>query len=241
MKNRISTLRKENGMTLKQLGSKIGLGDNTLSRYETGKREPKIEMWQKLASYFDVPVDYLMGVSDRRYSINTLDWLHQYADEQKQYKKDSIITKTSLNTNDLIGAAMDILEKSKNPAYIIGDEKETESIFLSAGSKLISENFFNNIDEKFADSIKNILANDWDTMDKNTITQTLEAIVQIMNANPRDAGDYSAWFSSLGSFIKSYKNLSETEKSDKKERLISKLSELIDNTDKKIDTPFGKF
>lgn len=241
MANRIGKLRDKAGISQSKLAQKLGITRQSLSMYEIGKRDPNSKTWANLASYFDVPVDYLMGVSDRRYSVNTLDWLHQYADEQKQYKKDSIITKTSLNTNDLIGAAMDILEKSKNPAYIIGDEKETESIFLLAGSKLISENFFNNIDEKFADSIKNILANDWDPMDKNTITQTLEAIVQIMNANPRDAGDYSAWFSSLGSFIKSYKNLSETEKSDKKERLISKLSELIDNTDKKIDTPFGKF
>ena len=35
--------------------------DNTLSQYETGKRHPKFEVWQKLASFFHVSVPYLQG------------------------------------------------------------------------------------------------------------------------------------------------------------------------------------
>lgn len=237
-KNRLSELRNEKGMTFKELSMDMKhhnfqFSADGLAKYERGAREPKLEMWQKLASYFDVPVDYLMGVSDRRYSVNTLNWLHQYADEQEHYKKDSIITKTSLNTNDLIGAAMDILGKSENPTYIIGDEKETENILLLAGKKLISENFFDNMDDNFENSVKEILANDWDPMDKSTITQTLEAIAQIIKANPRDAGLYSEWFGSLSSFVENYKNLSEIEKSDKKESLLNELSKLIDENDKK--------
>ena len=35
--------------------------DNTLSQYETGKRHPKFEVWQKLADFFGVSVPYLQG------------------------------------------------------------------------------------------------------------------------------------------------------------------------------------
>ena len=64
MKNRIKELRQKNNLTLKELGQKVGLATNTISRYETGKREPKLEAWQKLADYFNVSVPYLQGYAE---------------------------------------------------------------------------------------------------------------------------------------------------------------------------------
>lgn len=61
MKNRIKELRQKNHLTLKEVSQKVGMANNTLSRYETGKREPKLETWQKLADYFNVSVPYLQG------------------------------------------------------------------------------------------------------------------------------------------------------------------------------------
>ena len=46
LKNRIRELRKEKNMTLKQVSEKLGIASNTLSQYETNKREPKLETWQ---------------------------------------------------------------------------------------------------------------------------------------------------------------------------------------------------
>ena len=64
MKNKIKELRQKNNLTLKELGQKIGMANNTISRYETGKREPKLEAWQKLADYFNVSVPYLQGYAE---------------------------------------------------------------------------------------------------------------------------------------------------------------------------------
>ena len=61
MNNRIKELRQKNNLTLVELGKKVGLANNTLSQYETGKREPKLETWQKLASFFHVSVPYIQG------------------------------------------------------------------------------------------------------------------------------------------------------------------------------------
>lgn len=61
MKNRIKQLRKEKHLTLKALGERIGMPNNTLSQYETSKRNPKIETWQALADFFNVSVPYLQG------------------------------------------------------------------------------------------------------------------------------------------------------------------------------------
>ena len=59
--NRIAELRKEKGLTLQQVADAIGVGNNTISRYENGKREPKLETWVKLANFFNVTVSYLNG------------------------------------------------------------------------------------------------------------------------------------------------------------------------------------
>lgn len=59
--NRIKEVRKKKGLSLQQVADAVGLGNNTISRYETGKREPKLETWNKLADYFHVPVAYLKG------------------------------------------------------------------------------------------------------------------------------------------------------------------------------------
>ena len=61
MENRLKELRQKNSLTLEKMGEKVGIAKNTLSRYESGKREPKLEVWQKLADFFNVSVPYLQG------------------------------------------------------------------------------------------------------------------------------------------------------------------------------------
>lgn len=60
--NRLKELREQKHLTLQELGDKLGLANNTLSQYETGKRQPRLETWQKLADFFNVSVPYLQGI-----------------------------------------------------------------------------------------------------------------------------------------------------------------------------------
>ena len=59
--NRLKELRQKNNLTLRGLGKEINMSSSRISQYETGKREPKLETWNKLADYFHVPVAYLKG------------------------------------------------------------------------------------------------------------------------------------------------------------------------------------
>ena len=61
--NRLKELRKEKGLTLDEIQSEIGINRGTYNNYETGKTEPKPEMWQAIADYFDVSVPYLKGAT----------------------------------------------------------------------------------------------------------------------------------------------------------------------------------
>ena len=85
MQNRLKELRKEIGLTQEELGEQVGLANNTISRYETGSNEPaKFETWQKLADFFNVPVDYLLGIS-KDSSTLTIDDLNPK--EQEAYER----------------------------------------------------------------------------------------------------------------------------------------------------------
>ena len=61
MENRIKELRQSKGLSQSELAQKVGISNQAISHYETGKRYPKIEKWQKLADFFNVSVPYLQG------------------------------------------------------------------------------------------------------------------------------------------------------------------------------------
>ena len=65
MGNRIRELRKNNGLTMKQLGQQIGLAESTISQYETGKRSPDNETLLKLGEIFGVTVGYILGSEEK--------------------------------------------------------------------------------------------------------------------------------------------------------------------------------
>lgn len=60
---RIKELRKEAGITQEDLARKLGISKQTMSIYENG-REPPYRILCKIASYFDVSTDYLLGSSN---------------------------------------------------------------------------------------------------------------------------------------------------------------------------------
>ena len=58
---RLKELRKKKGISQLRLATDLNTTQNTISRYETGEREPGIAELIKLADYFNVSVDYLIG------------------------------------------------------------------------------------------------------------------------------------------------------------------------------------
>ena len=58
---RLRYLRKLHALSMKELGSLLGLAESTISLYEKGKRQPDNETLVKIAEYFNVSVDYLLG------------------------------------------------------------------------------------------------------------------------------------------------------------------------------------
>ena len=58
---RIAKLRKEKGLTQKQLADALGISNKTVSKWETGDGYPDITMIHKLAETFGVTTDYFFS------------------------------------------------------------------------------------------------------------------------------------------------------------------------------------
>ena len=61
---RLKMMRKEKGLTQTRLAIELNTSQNTISRYETGDREPGIRELIKIADYFNVSIDYLLERSN---------------------------------------------------------------------------------------------------------------------------------------------------------------------------------
>lgn len=57
----LRTLRDERGLSLRDLAQKLDITYSSLGKYERNEQQPNIETLIKIANYFDVTVDYLIG------------------------------------------------------------------------------------------------------------------------------------------------------------------------------------
>ena len=63
---RIKELRKAKKISQLKMAMDLNTNQNTISRYETGEREPSISELIKIADYFGVSLDYLVGRGDEK-------------------------------------------------------------------------------------------------------------------------------------------------------------------------------
>lgn len=63
---RLKELRKEKNISQLKLALDLSMNQNTISRYETEERQADYETLIKIADYFNVSIDYLLGRTENR-------------------------------------------------------------------------------------------------------------------------------------------------------------------------------
>ncbi len=61
---RLKEIRKAKGISQLKMAMDLNTNQNTISRYETGEREPGITELIRIADYFNISVDYLLERTD---------------------------------------------------------------------------------------------------------------------------------------------------------------------------------
>jgi transcriptional regulator with XRE-family HTH domain len=89
---RLTKLREERNLSKTFMGKLVGVTRQAYSKYEEGKSEPDMKTIGKLASFFGVNVEYLIGETDDPTPVNSKDTVstafHDYdnlTDEEKEY------------------------------------------------------------------------------------------------------------------------------------------------------------
>jgi HTH-type transcriptional regulator, competence development regulator len=61
----IAKLRKEKGLSQYELADRLGFSRGKLSNYEQGSRQPDYDTLKKIADYFEVSIDFLLGREEK--------------------------------------------------------------------------------------------------------------------------------------------------------------------------------
>lgn len=59
--NVLKALREASGKSMSEAADALNIAKSTYASYEYGKREPNIEMLTKIANFYGVTTDYLLG------------------------------------------------------------------------------------------------------------------------------------------------------------------------------------
>jgi len=61
---RLKELREEKKLTKRDMAKLLNIHETSYGKYELDSREPSLDMLKKIASYFNVSIDYLMETSN---------------------------------------------------------------------------------------------------------------------------------------------------------------------------------
>ena len=61
---KLKELREENGITQGKIAEHLNIKQNTYSQYENEKRQLPIDILIKIAKFYNVTTDYILGLED---------------------------------------------------------------------------------------------------------------------------------------------------------------------------------
>ena len=96
--NRLKELRKAHGYTQTELGTMINVGKSTISQYESGTRQPDIDILVKLSQIFNCSIESMLGVSEKK---------------SKYVAVYSVLESGDYQESDIL-ALLDFLDRAKN-------------------------------------------------------------------------------------------------------------------------------
>ena len=123
--SRLKELRNQKNITQEELANHLSIPRGTYAHYELGKREPDYNMLLRIANFFDVSTDYLLGLTDSPNHYKSPKIISDLREGRVAYKDLSEETKKSLNRmdelpielqdkiNEMISTLLDIEKKNK--------------------------------------------------------------------------------------------------------------------------------
>lgn len=118
--SRIVSLRREQRLSQQELANKLEISRSALSLYEIEKRQPDIETLLKIANFFDVSTDYLLGKSNSRFPEKDSEWRYLYVQNRMgtilhNYREKKNLSETAFA--DLLGISSELISQIELGIY----------------------------------------------------------------------------------------------------------------------------
>ncbi|WP_083509150.1 helix-turn-helix domain-containing protein [Planococcus rifietoensis] len=114
LSQRMKSLRSKKKLTQSELAKILGVARTTYAMYEQGQREPDYETLQKIADYFEVTVDYLLGREEKKTpSWSDEDEFDKWVNDPEVYKFYKEFNDSPEERRQALLAVWEILKKQK--------------------------------------------------------------------------------------------------------------------------------
>lgn len=101
---RLKALREQKGLNQEGLALRLNVSQSTISAYEIGERTPDLKTLIDIAKFFDVSIDYLVGLSDAKQRLRESDLSSEEMEHLHAYRQ------LSAPDRDKVGAYIDGLK-----------------------------------------------------------------------------------------------------------------------------------
>lgn len=122
MESRIKQLREKRGLIQERLASELGITQQMLSKYERDVTIIKVDVLKKIAEYFNVTTDYLLGVSDVKRDLQGQMKINETLDEY--YDLIEVYKELDSYDQEMIWSIMQMVKKTGEKRK---RKRETES------------------------------------------------------------------------------------------------------------------
>lgn len=184
----ITELRKEKGLSQKEAAAKLGISQALLSHYEKGIRECGQSFLIRIADFYDVSCDYILGRTNERNDVmavaaNLLTLNNDFEPSSKTYIKAAMIIRDAINDSEkLTGLKLDMVLATGIyrllliEAYVGNIPKNWVGRAYVNGEVMCNPTFLNIIDATTYDAFKvNIAKN---PMPDSPVPEAVETLVK---------------------------------------------------------------
>lgn len=126
MDSRIKMLREKRGLIQEILAVEIGITQQMLSKYERDITIIKVDVLKRLAEYFNVTTDYLLGVSDVKRDLTGQIRMNETLDEY--YDLIEVYRRMDEYDREIIWSIMQAVGKTAEKRRMDGEDDKSSDL-----------------------------------------------------------------------------------------------------------------
>ena len=197
---RLKELRKEHNITQKDFAEIFNISNGTIAMWETEKRTPDTETIKKIATYFHVSTDYLLGhVNDPWFHLDNeriLRDINSYEDDDNTSRGIRIPVLGSIPAGIPIEAIEDVLDYEEIPADWTTGGREYFALKIQGDSmepKYLDDDIviFQKAETCDSGTECAVMVNGYDATFKKVIIQKSGIVLQPLNTRDHEPTFYS--------------------------------------------------